>query len=370
MRLIVTGRAITGTANGDFLAPRETNNVYLAYAGSDSIEGGGGADYIDGGEGFDFAIYSASSAAVTVDLRNEVQFGGEAEGDRLFSIEGVIGSGFDDHLTGNDGRNQLFGGKGFDVLDGRRDDDLFDGGIDGKNDMLIGGYGVDTVVYNGASEDMTITLDGVTGTFGSGVINAKRLPITLNGHQASIFVPAVQEDTLNNIENVRAGTGNDTIFGNAKSNRLEANLGNDLIDGGAGSDTLNGEGGSDRLIGGQGFDTLTGGAGRDLFIFNQNDLAFFSADRITDFTRGEDRIDLSAIDAWSNILGDQSFRVVSGPLTGAIGELSVMLTEVSPNVGESFFTVRGDTNGDRQADFSITIDANGQSTLTASDFIL
>jgi Ca2+-binding RTX toxin-like protein len=370
MAIIVTGRAITGTASGDFLAPRETDNVYLAYAGSDTIEGGGGADYIDGGEGFDFAVYSASSAAVTIDLRTELQFGGQAEGDRLFSIEGVIGSDFDDRLTGNDSRNHLWGGKGLDVLDGRGDDDLLGGGIDGKNDLLIGGDGVDMASYFDATENMTITLDGVNGTFGSGVIDAKRLPITLNGHQASIFVPAIQEDTLLSIEDVLAGTGNDTIFGNAKSNRLQGNSGNDVIHGGVGTDTLIGGSGNDRLSGGLGGDVLTGGPGSDVFVFTQGDLAFHSIDRITDFKRGEDKIDLSAIDAASNLLGNQGFRIVSGGLTGGVGELSVVLTVVSPNVGESFFTVKGDTNGDRQADFTILVETNGQDALNGSDFIL
>lgn len=183
-------------------------------------------------------------------------------------------------------------------------------------------------------------------------------------------MPSVPEDTLVNVEDVLAGTGNDTIFGNAKSNHLQGNFGNDVIHGGDGADTLIGDSGNDRLSGGFGGDVLTGGADSDVFVFAQSDLAYYVTDRITDFARGEDKIDLSAIDASSSLLGDQAFQIVSSGLTGRVGELSVVLTQVSPNVGESYFTVRGDTNGDRQADFTILVAASGQSALNGSDFIL
>ena len=84
------------------------------------------------------------------------------------------------------------------------------------------------------------------------------------------------------IENVIAGTGNDTISGNVAANRLEGRAGNDVLTGEEGSDHLIGGGGfdlleggdgDDHLTGGTGHDTLTGGAGEDTLIGNAgNDL--------------------------------------------------------------------------------------------------
>lgn len=51
-----------------------------------------------------------------------------------------------------------------------------------------------------------------------------------------------------------------------------------------------GAAGDDTLIGGKGDDTLTGNAGADSFVFKPGQ----GNDRITDFSDGEDTIDLSA----------------------------------------------------------------------------
>ena len=56
--------------------------------------------------------------------------------------------------------------------------------------------------------------------------------------------------------------------------------------------TLTGGVGNDTLIGSQGSDVLTGGAGADIFSFPAEPWA---PDRITDFTVGQDRLDLSAL---------------------------------------------------------------------------
>jgi len=64
----------------------------------------------------------------------------------------------------------------------------------------------------------------------------------------------------------------------------------DLLVGGAGADTLSGGDGADVLMDGGGQDRLTGGAGADIFVL----AADGQPDRITDFTPGQDRLDLSA----------------------------------------------------------------------------
>jgi Ca2+-binding RTX toxin-like protein len=58
------------------------------------------------------------------------------------------------------------------------------------------------------------------------------------------------------------------------------------------ADSLSGDGGADTLDGGGGSDTLLGGSGADLFVWSPSTVA--QADRIQDFTIGQDRLDLSA----------------------------------------------------------------------------
>ena len=76
---------------------------------------------------------------------------------------------------------------------------------------------------------------------------------------------------------------------------LDGNSGNDRLIGGEGRDTLGGGEGDDWLSGGTGTDTLTGGAGADTFVY----FAGHGSDTITDFTDGEDVIDLSLLDSIS-----------------------------------------------------------------------
>jgi serralysin len=136
------------------------------------------------------------------------------------------------------------------------------------------------------------------------------------------------------IENARSGAGNDTLFGNAAAN---------LLDGGAGNDRIDGGGGNDTLIGGRGTDTLTGGAGADIFQFlsNADSGVGLGRDLITDFEKGSDKIDLSALEA-SRFIGSSAF-------TGRLGEVRFAAFN-----GGTIIEV--DTNGDRVTDVQIGFD--------------
>ncbi|GHW75718.1 RTX toxin [Vibrio cholerae] len=88
------------------------------------------------------------------------------------------------------------------------------------------------------------------------------------------------------------GAGNDTLIGGDGNDALRGGADNDYLSGGRGNDVLRGDSGNDILIGGLGNDILTGGSGEDLFKWVDGDLDN-SKDRITDFTIGQDKIDLS-----------------------------------------------------------------------------
>ncbi|WP_027170034.1 DUF5801 repeats-in-toxin domain-containing protein, partial [Mesorhizobium sp. WSM3224] len=139
-------------------------------AGNDVIAGSTHTDTISGGAGTDIADYTGSLAAISINLHddghaNAAAFstnpadgtigGGDAAGDTLTGIEGLIGGSGDDYLFGNSGANYLAGGLGNDTLRGEGGADTLIGG--GGNDMLIGGGGANTMT--GGAGDDTFVID-------------------------------------------------------------------------------------------------------------------------------------------------------------------------------------------------------------------
>ncbi len=124
-------------------------------AGRDRLAGQAGNDRLRGGPGADTADFSSFFSAnlrvgVIVDLAR-----GQAAGDgsdSLTAIENVVGSSFDDRISGARSPNTLAGSAGNDVLVGRGGADRLDGGPgrdvlyawDGRADTLVGGSGRDS----------------------------------------------------------------------------------------------------------------------------------------------------------------------------------------------------------------------------------
>src|SRR3954451_5258450 len=114
----------TGDAAGDTYISIERlrgsnfNDTLTGDANNNTLVGGLGADVLDGGAGFDFAGYQNAAAGVTASLAIPAGNTGEAAGDTYTSIEGLIGSIFNDTLVGDANNNELRGGSGADALDG------------------------------------------------------------------------------------------------------------------------------------------------------------------------------------------------------------------------------------------------------------
>jgi len=83
---------LIGSAFADTLTGDANVNSLNGGDGDDILAGLGDADTIDGGLGSDTSDYSASGAAVMVDLGLGTAAGGDAAGDMLTSIENLIGS--------------------------------------------------------------------------------------------------------------------------------------------------------------------------------------------------------------------------------------------------------------------------------------
>ena len=258
----LTTNANAGDAAGDTFTNIELfqgSNFDDTLSGSqfgDVFIGGAGADVIDGRDGQDSAMYITSASAVNINLLTGVNQGGDAQGDVLLNIERVVGSHFNDTLTGDANVNYLEGGLG--------------------NDLIYGGDGNDYLYGGLVSPIGPFTLDGL-----------------INGPQA---------DTL------YGGNGNDTIVtaGNDEGSQAYGEAGGDVItvihgmaDGGDGDDLLTGMGSGFSLFGGAGDDKLVlqasgsafGGEGDDTYNVNTSALVTIQDDGVS----GSDKIVLSYI---------------------------------------------------------------------------
>jgi hypothetical protein len=156
---------LIGDTNANLLNGRAASDSILGGDGNDTVIGGPGTDTLDGGGGTaDLASYADASGFISATLRDDQTVGGVADGsagsDRLFGIEGLVGSNFNDTLAGNsavntlmggDGRDSLFGGGGNDLLDFGAGNDQFQWvqGVTTGNLTLIGGEGNDFLNLGG-----------------------------------------------------------------------------------------------------------------------------------------------------------------------------------------------------------------------------
>lgn len=189
--------ALGDASTNDIIRAGGGNDYADGGDGNDVIEGGSGDDNLSGGSGSDTASYSSAASGVTVNLATATgQNTGGAGTDTLSGFENLIGSAYNDTLTGDGSANIIEGGAG--------------------NDTINGAGGTDTVSYAGAGAAVTVNLATTTGqnTGGAGT------------------------DTITNTENLRGSAYNDTLTGTS---------GNNVIEGGAGNDTINGQGGTDTL---------------------------------------------------------------------------------------------------------------------------
>ncbi len=117
----------------------------------------------------------------------------------------------------------------------------------------------------------------------------------------NINLAQVGGEGLNHL--VYASNGGSSIVGANVASRLYGSSGIDVINGGQGADVILGNGGADRLTGGEGADTITGGDGADQIDLTEEIAAAdtvklgaiaASADTITGFVTGSDKVDLSA----------------------------------------------------------------------------
>ncbi len=211
-------------------------------------------------------------------------------------IENAVGGGGNDQLIGNNVDNVLTGNGGNDAITGAGGNDTLDGGT--GLDTMKGGVGNDLYIVDDAGDLVAELISEGTDTVRSSI------DYTLNANVENLVLTGA----------ARSGTGNElanTLTGNALGNQLNGLAGNDV------------------LVGGDGVDFLTGGAGADKFVAEINATKTaskdgpISLDVITDFQKGSDLIDLSSLDANSNVAGHQAFNFVGHSAGKNAGDLSI-----------------------------------------------
>ncbi len=342
----------TGTPGPDIISGSGINEFYLGLAGDDTLKGSLGFDTLDGGSGLDVADYSSIGSVVTLGaffrtlkkgiysdnlISIETVVGSSLQGDvvdhsgaisgggltvtgtntnlttgvatvngspaplpqqiKIRQFEHVIGSIYNDTITGNDSNNSLNGGAGADTMAGGLGDDTYV--VDNAGDIVTeaAAAGTDTVASS-ITYTLGANLENLTLT-GSAAINGtgNSLDNILKGNAA--------------INILRGGDGNDTLDGEAGADNLAGGLGNDtyVVDNtgdvvteaaAAGTDTvessitytlgvnlenltltgvdaingvgntlsniLKGNGANNRLDGGAGADNMAGGLGNDTYV--------------------------------------------------------------------------------------------------------
>ncbi|MFZ7090309.1 calcium-binding protein [Primorskyibacter sp. 2E233] len=248
---------LLGLAGDDQLFGEAGDDSLVGGNGNDTLNGGLGSDTLEGGDGTDAVSYMDAAGPVGVGLDGSVNWGA-ATGDIITDVENVLGSNFDDTITGNDSDNLLYGSGGNDtiyaldgadtVVGGEGDDELY--GQDG-NDILMGGLGADTIA--GGTGDDTVSYEDASTAAG----------VRLDG---GVNWGAATGDVISETENATGGFWGDTLIGNIGGNILVGGIGWDTIWGVAGNDTLLGERGNDNLYGGSGNDLMIGGLGADVMI--------------------------------------------------------------------------------------------------------
>ena len=314
---------ITTGAGDDFLSGDYGNDTLNGGAGEDLFYYVGGADVMIGGADND--IFNFGSSLASQDIRaGAVTIQGDAGVDAIdfarlevaltidLTLTTLQSIGFGtltvsgiEILNGGSGADRFNGGSEANTLRGNGGNDILTGG--GGADTLTGGSGADVFRYLAASDSTAAVQDIITDF----EVGLDRIDLTaLNPTSVSVARLAgggsvVFAETANGLFQLFAAnanlTGADFIYnatigvfaiGSDEADDLSGSVIADPIVGGAGDDVLTGLGGAD---------AIAGGTGRDVFrytsVSDSNQTTGF--DNLYDFTTGEDRIDLAALNPTS-----------------------------------------------------------------------
>ncbi|WP_276321514.1 Hint domain-containing protein [Palleronia sediminis] len=259
--------ATTGPGGDDTLHGGDGDDLLVGAGGRDVLEGGHGADTIKGGDDADLIVggtdgdrIDGGSGGRVVTRPSEIQPGESADYDILdltgqgaFTVEDLVvdgnGNGANGTVVFRDASGHETGRLTFTEIEELRGDSPVPPPLGGKE---LNGIVEGDDEANLIDENYTGDPEGDLIDRPDQIVNGS--PI---GTNADIVKAGGGDDT------VFGRLGGDTIFGEDGNDSVVGGSGADLIDGGEGDDALFGDGGRDTILGQAGDDTLSGQAGDD-----------------------------------------------------------------------------------------------------------
>ena len=210
------GQTHFGTKFADIQYGGNGNDVHYGFSGHDVFYSSQGKDTYWGGSGIDTVNYSNSLGRIHVNLGGNSVLEmnpttGMFEEEKLYSIEVVHGSQFNDTMIGSSGKDKFYGNKGDDYFVDTAGSDYYNGGSD-----------TDTIDYYQSSDGVKVNL--VSG----------------QGHGGN-----AEGDIYHSIENVFGTNFNDEFWGSMSNSDFVGGNGDDVFHSSQGFDTFNGGIGND-----------------------------------------------------------------------------------------------------------------------------
>lgn len=346
------GDTLKGGAGEDALIGNGGDDSLFGAGDDDALVGGAGADTLDGGNGLDRVSYLGSFEGIRIDFAAPVQFGGDALGDVLISIEALEGSQHDDEITGSqgsgfiygfDGNDTITGGTHIQALFGNDGDDVLES--DTAYDTLVGGNGDDIYIvrsawiwlneneigeidpatdsgYDWVQGYVSIDLRGMDDFIERITLYSTATHVHANG-MANLINGNHQDNGLygyGDADTIFGGDGDDTIYGHGGDDRLAGNGGHDELRGGGSDDVILGGAGLDTLYGGTGADSMWGGTEADFFKVDVYDTVYEINGGGVDFVWADDdhaliagqEIEVLSVYSWTNALAAITLAQITG----------------------------------------------------------
>lgn len=270
----------------------------------------------------------------------------------LQAFKAVDGGDDGSTLEGSANADYLDGKGGNDTLNAGAGNDMLNGGT--GNDLLNGGSGVDVADYSDANSTVTATID-------------------LSKSNNTVIDSSGGTDTLNSIEGILTGSGNDVI------KILSTTSQGANVSSGSGADTVTTGVGNDVVDAGTGNDTVDGGSGIDTISFDSNNkgitasLTAGTASSIDNSNYTNDKIlnfeNIIGSNFGDNLTGSSTANVLNGGfgddvISGGAGADTLI-------GGAGADTLSGGTGGDvfKFDDASKKIDTVSDFSFTESDKI-
>ena len=286
---------IYGGTGNDNIQPGSGNDTIYGEEGNDTIYLSSGVDIEDGGPGIDTIIFGPDQTPLPVTINLDTgryHFTSQiaAVSQNLFSIENITSEGSAD-LTIYDtiGANEITTNSGSDIIHSKGGNDVINTAA--GNDIVYLGSGQYTIDLGAGDDVVYLTtsasiIEGNTGT-DEAIVRAFDgfVDVYIDLKFSTYFVPS----------KLTAQDGMDVSLKSFEKVTIDGNV-SATINGSAAADILVGDDGADTITGRGGADTLTGGNRSDKFIFSPDDTGITeaTADTITDFSTGADKIDIQA----------------------------------------------------------------------------